>query len=89
MCAAEVIKDFGHNLSFKDVDGMPNISIRNFSNLHLADNEDFASTLDKDEQLEDACGAGTNLQWWLDDMELIARGVVDADVVLRISAVLS
>lgn len=52
---AEFVKDFGKNV------GGQNIPIRNFGYLYLADNDEFAGTLQEDQQLQAACGAGTKM----------------------------
>ncbi|RSL98265.1 hypothetical protein CEP52_010424 [Fusarium oligoseptatum] len=59
--AAEFVKDFRKNLGCEDGDGIPDIPIRNFGYLYLADNDDFAAILEKDQQLQAACGAGTQI----------------------------
>ncbi|KAI8659060.1 DAO domain-containing protein [Fusarium sp. Ph1] len=59
--AAELVKDFRINLGCEDGDGIPDIPIRNFGYLYLADNHDFAAILEKDQQLQAACGAGTQM----------------------------
>ena len=40
---------------------IPDIPIRNFGYLYLADNEDFADILRRDQALQAACGAGTRM----------------------------
>jgi len=40
---------------------VPNLSIRNFGYLYLADSEPFADTLRTDQELQAACGAGTRM----------------------------
>lgn len=59
--AAEFVKDFRKNLGCEEGDGIPDIPIRNFGYLYLADTEDFSAILKKDQQLQAACGAGTHM----------------------------
>lgn len=59
--AADFVKDFRKNLNCEDGDGIPDIPIRNFGYLYLADNNEFATTLEEDQKLQAACGAGTRM----------------------------
>ncbi|WP_303981825.1 NAD(P)/FAD-dependent oxidoreductase [Niallia circulans] len=57
--AAEFVKNFRENLGGDPK--VPNIPIRNFGYLYLADNEEFANILREDQQLQSSCGAGTKI----------------------------
>jgi len=57
--AAEFVKNFRENLGGDPE--IPDIPIRNFGYLYLADNDAFAATLREDQQLQAACGAGTKI----------------------------
>ena len=57
--AAEFVRNFRENLGGSP--DIPDIPIRNFGYLYLADNEDFADILRRDQALQAACGAGTRM----------------------------
>ncbi|EKS6729906.1 MULTISPECIES: NAD(P)/FAD-dependent oxidoreductase [Enterobacteriaceae] len=57
--AAEFLKEFRHNLGGDPA--IPDIPIQNFGYLYLADNEDFANVLRKDQALQASAGAGTRM----------------------------
>ncbi|KAH7174987.1 FAD dependent oxidoreductase [Fusarium flagelliforme] len=59
--AAEFVKDFRKNLKCEEGDGIPDIPIRNFGYLYLADTPEFAAVLEEDQKLQAACGAGTKM----------------------------
>ncbi|KAJ4244985.1 hypothetical protein NW762_014191 [Fusarium torreyae] len=59
--AAEFVKDFRKNLKCEDGDGIPNIPLRNFGYLYLADTPEFTAVLKEDQQVQAACGAGTKI----------------------------
>ncbi|KAJ4130430.1 hypothetical protein NW765_016618 [Fusarium oxysporum] len=59
--AAEFVKDFRKNLKCEDDDGIPDIPIRNFGYLYLADTSEFAAVLEEDQKLQANCGAGTKM----------------------------
>jgi len=59
--AAEFVKDFRNNLKCEEGDSIPDIPIRNFGYLYLADTPEFAAVLDEDQKLQAACGAGTKM----------------------------
>ncbi|KAF4545953.1 putative fad oxidoreductase [Lasiodiplodia theobromae] len=56
---ASFIKDFHKNLD--NDPNVPNIPIRNFGYLYLADNQAFAKVLEEDRDLQASCGAGTRI----------------------------
>ncbi|OAA57157.1 FAD dependent oxidoreductase [Cordyceps fumosorosea ARSEF 2679] len=58
---AEFVKNFRKNLASSDDDGVPDLPIRNFGYLYLADNPEFVATLQEDQELQAACGAGTHM----------------------------
>ena len=57
--AAEFVRNFRENLGGSP--DIPDIPIRNFGYLYLADNEDFADIPRRDQALQAACGAGTRM----------------------------
>ncbi len=57
--AAEFVKKFRDNLG-GDPD-VPHLPIQNFGYLYLADSEEFADILRRDQQTQAACGAGTTI----------------------------
>ncbi|KAF5555885.1 glycine d-amino acid oxidase (deaminating) [Fusarium mexicanum] len=59
--AAEFVKDFRKNLKCEDDDHIPDIPIRNFSYLYLANTSEFATVLEKDQKLQANCGSGTKM----------------------------
>lgn len=59
--AAEFVKDFRKNLKCEENDGIPDIPIRNFGYLYLADTPEFTAVLEKDQKLQAMCGAGTEI----------------------------
>ncbi|EXA36156.1 hypothetical protein FOVG_13255 [Fusarium oxysporum f. sp. pisi HDV247] len=59
--AAEFVKDFRKNLKCEDDDGIPDIPIRNFGYLYLADTSEFAAVLEEDQKLQANCGSGTKM----------------------------
>ncbi|TQV94812.1 fad oxidoreductase [Cordyceps javanica] len=69
---AEFVKNFRKNLGKLDNGGggVPDIPIRNFGYLYLADNPEFVATLEEDQKLQSACGAGTQM---LSRKEIAAR----------------
>lgn len=56
--AAEFVKNFQ---KIVDAPGVPDLTIRNFGYLYLADNEEFVGTLKEDLERQVAHGAGTHL----------------------------
>ncbi|KAF5981127.1 glycine d-amino acid oxidase (deaminating) [Fusarium coicis] len=58
---AEFVKDFRKNLKCEDDDGVPDIPIRNFGYLYLADTSESAAVLKEDQMLQASCGAGTKM----------------------------
>ena len=56
--AAEFIKNFKQIVGTKDC---PELAIRNFGYLYLANDEDFCQVLREDQALQASCGAGTKL----------------------------
>ncbi|KAG9496004.1 hypothetical protein J7337_012575 [Fusarium musae] len=59
--AAEFVKGFRKSLKCEDGDGIPDIPIRNFGYLYLADTSEFAGVLEEDQKLQDHYGAGTEM----------------------------
>ncbi|KAJ4007515.1 hypothetical protein NW752_010174 [Fusarium irregulare] len=59
--AAGFVKDFRKNLKCEEGDGVPDIPIRNFGYLYLADTPEFAAVLEEDQKLQATCGAGTKI----------------------------
>ncbi|KAI1070235.1 hypothetical protein LB507_010221 [Fusarium sp. FIESC RH6] len=59
--AAAFVKDFRKNLKCEEGDGIPDIPIRNFGYLYLADTPEFAAVLEEDQKLQATCGAGTKI----------------------------
>ncbi|RBR09202.1 hypothetical protein FVER53590_08761 [Fusarium verticillioides] len=59
--AAEFVKAFRKNLKCEDGDGIPDIPLRNFGYLYLADTSEFAGVLEEDQKLQAHCGAGTEM----------------------------
>ncbi|KAF4961532.1 hypothetical protein FGADI_156 [Fusarium gaditjirri] len=59
--ATESVKDFRNNLKCEDGDGIPDIPIRNFGYLYLADTPGFAAVLEEDQKLLANCSAGTKM----------------------------
>lgn len=57
--AAEFVKNFRDNLGGDPE--VPHLPIRNFGYLYLADNEDFANILRRDQETQARCGAGTKM----------------------------
>jgi glycine/D-amino acid oxidase-like deaminating enzyme len=57
--AAEFVKNFRENLGGNP--DIPDIPIRNFGYLYLADTDEFADILRRDQALQAACGAGTRM----------------------------
>ena len=57
--AAEFVRNFRENLGGSP--DIPDIPIRNFGYLYLADNDEFADILRRDQALQAACGAGTRM----------------------------
>jgi glycine/D-amino acid oxidase-like deaminating enzyme len=59
--AAEFVKHFRENLGGDPAVYVPEIPIRNFGYLYLADSEDFVKTLKEDQTVQASCGAGTHM----------------------------
>ncbi|KAM0270397.1 hypothetical protein ACHAPA_003581 [Fusarium lateritium] len=59
--AADFVKNFRKNLKCEEGDGIPDIPIRNFGYLYLADTPEFTTVLEEDQKLQAACGAGTKM----------------------------
>jgi glycine/D-amino acid oxidase-like deaminating enzyme len=57
--AAEYVKDFRKNLGGDPA--VPDLPIQNFGYLYLANNEEFAGILRRDQASQAACGAGTRI----------------------------
>lgn len=59
--AAEFVKDFRKTLGGDAHDNIPELPIRNFGYLYLADTPEFARSLEEDQKLQATCGAGTQM----------------------------
>lgn len=84
--AAEFIRDFRNNLGGDPK--VPNLDIRNFGYLYLSDNADLTKVLQRDQSVQEECGAGTKMVtaeeigvaypfYKLDDIEAGSLNTVD------------
>ncbi|KAF9767197.1 hypothetical protein IL306_000288 [Fusarium sp. DS 682] len=76
--AAEFVKDFRKNLKCEDSDSIPDIPIRNFGYLYLADTPELATVLEKDQKLQAECGAGTKMLSSTGSLNTVDEGAFDA-----------
>ncbi len=57
--AAEFVRNFRENLGGDP--NVPELSIRNFGYLYLSDNADLTKVLQRDQSVQEECGAGTRM----------------------------
>ena len=57
--AADFVRNFRENLGGDP--NVPELSIRNFGYLYLSDNADLTSVLQRDQRVQEECGAGTKM----------------------------